>query len=86
MLHVWSSYAMLALTIAAAGIMLAAALQDLIARAIPNWMALVLATIGLILRIVGNTLPLGLLAGGTIFAIAMLTVAITEAVGNVAIP
>lgn len=52
----------IALAAAAAALLLAAALHDIAARTVPNWMAASLLPFGLALRLIDATLPGGLLA------------------------
>jgi prepilin peptidase CpaA len=55
-----------------AGVLLMAALRDIVVRAVPNWMATALVLLGVILRAADGNLPSGLLAGVVIFVIAAL--------------
>ncbi|MBV8095261.1 MAG: prepilin peptidase [Acetobacteraceae bacterium] len=57
---------------AAALLLIGAALHDIAARTIPNWLCAALAGIGLILRITDGTIVSGLLAAGLVFALALL--------------
>ena len=51
-------------------IVLAAALHDVAARTVPNWMALALVTTGLLMRIADGTVLSALLAGISVFLAA----------------
>ena len=53
-----------------AGITLAAALHDVAARTIPNWMAVALAMTGLTARLIDHTFLSGLVAGLAVFMAA----------------
>ena len=70
MLLAWSSLLSSVLLIASVVILLAAALHDIIARTVPNWMAAGLALLGLISQLLhGHPLP-GLLAAVVVFALS----------------
>ena len=56
--------------IAGAGLLLLAALHDIIARTVPNWVAGLLALLGLGAQIMGNNLVNGLIAAGLVFLVA----------------
>ena len=70
MLHDWSSLLSSSLILLSIVVLLAASLHDIIARTVPNWMALALAVLGLALRSVDGTLPGGMLAGTSVFVAA----------------
>ena len=70
MLSSWPALFTLGLTVASVAVLLAASLHDIIARTVPNWMALALAVLGLVLRAVSGTLPYGMLAGFLVFVAA----------------
>jgi prepilin peptidase CpaA len=60
------------LTLIGATVLLVAAVHDVIARTIPNWLALGLALLGIAQRAVTTSIPGGLLAGFLIFGLAAL--------------
>jgi prepilin peptidase CpaA len=66
----WQSLFTSALIIVSAGVLLAAALHDIVARTVPNWMAVALALLGTALRAFDGSLLMGLLAGAIVFAAA----------------
>ena len=66
----WPSLLTSALTLTGAGVLLAASVHDIIARTVPDWMALALALFGLALRAMAGSLPAGLLAGAIVFVLA----------------
>jgi prepilin peptidase CpaA len=68
----WPSQLSTALIVISAGVLLMAALHDIVARTVPNWMSLALALFGIALRAVTGGLPMGLLAGAIVFAAAAL--------------
>jgi prepilin peptidase CpaA len=47
-----------------------ASLHDLIARTVPNWLAVALAVLGIALRVAGGSLLTGTLAGAIVFVLA----------------
>ncbi len=68
----WPSLLTSALTLTAAGVLLAASIHDMVARTVPDWMAIALALLGLALRATAGSLPSGLLAGIIVFVLAAL--------------
>ncbi|HEY1935317.1 MAG TPA: prepilin peptidase [Acetobacteraceae bacterium] len=66
----WSPLLASSLTVAAIAVLLAASLHDIMARTVPNWMAVVLALLGIGLRGLAGNLPTGLLAGFLVFVAA----------------
>ncbi|MEI7712664.1 MAG: A24 family peptidase [Rhodospirillales bacterium] len=68
--HGWLSLLSPATHIAAAGLLLFAALHDIVARTVPNGIAVWLALMGLIACIVDNNLLIGSTAAVIVFAIA----------------
>lgn len=70
MLHSWAPLLATSLTLAAIAVLVAASLHDIIARTVPNWMAVVVALLGLALRAATSTLLGGLLAGALVFVAA----------------
>lgn len=66
----WISFLAPASLIAGAGLLLLAALHDIIARTVPNWVAGLLALSGLGARIMGNNVLTGLGASATVFVVA----------------
>jgi prepilin peptidase CpaA len=70
MSHHWLSLVTSGLMLCSAGLLLMAALHDLAARTVPNWMAGVLAVLGLALRAVAGGLLAGLCAGVVVFVLA----------------
>jgi prepilin peptidase CpaA len=70
MSNVWISLVAPAFLIAGAGLLLLAAVHDMAARTVPNWVAVLLALTGLGARIMGNNVSTGLIAGAAVFAIA----------------
>ena len=70
MSHHWLSLVTSGLMLCSAGLLLMAALHDLAARTVPNWMAGVLAVLGLALRAVAGGLLAGLCAGAVVFVLA----------------
>jgi prepilin peptidase CpaA len=58
------------LSVAGAGILIAAAVHDLAVRTAPNWMAVALAAVGLTARGIDGSLPSALLAGLIVFCTA----------------
>lgn len=67
MLITWSSLFTNGLTVAAIAVLLAASLHDIIARTVPNWMAVALALLGLGLRGLAGNLPIAVLAAFLVF-------------------
>lgn len=65
-----SSLLMVGLTLASAAVMLAASWHDIVARTVPNFLATILALLGLALRFLHGDLPGGLLAGLLVFIAA----------------
>ena len=68
----WPSLLTSALTLISVTVLLVAALHDLVARTVPNWMALALALLGLAQRAVAGSIPGGLIAGLIVFILAAL--------------
>jgi prepilin peptidase CpaA len=66
----WLSILIPASHIAAAGILLFAALHDIVARTVPNGVAVLLALVGLGARVMDNNLLMGLVAAFIVFASA----------------
>lgn len=58
------------LLFASIGIMMAAALHDVAARTVPNWMAAALALLGLALQALNGHLIAGLIAGLVVFVVS----------------
>lgn len=69
MLLVWPSLLSHGLTLASVAILLAAAMHDVIARTVPNWMAITLAVLGIASRILHGSILIGF---GAAFAVFML--------------
>jgi prepilin peptidase CpaA len=67
---VWSSLLSNSLVLASIVILLAAALHDIIARTVPNWMAATLAVLGLATQILHGHPITGLAAGLAVFLLA----------------
>ncbi len=67
---VWSSLLSTGLVLASIVILLAAALHDIIARTVPNWMAATLALLGFALQILHGHPIMGLAAGLAVFLLA----------------
>jgi prepilin peptidase CpaA len=65
-----SSLLQFGLLLVSIGIVLAAALHDVAARTVPNWMAGVLALLGMALQLLNGHLLSGLVAGLVVFAVA----------------
>ncbi len=59
------------LTLLAASLLIAAAGFDILTRLIPNFIPLVLAVLGLVLRLADGSWPWALLAAGIVFGIAL---------------
>lgn len=68
--HTWLSYLAPASLIVGAGLLLFAALHDMIARTVPNWVAGLLALVGFGGRVMGNNLLIGLAAATSVFVVA----------------
>ncbi|HUZ63722.1 MAG TPA: A24 family peptidase [Acetobacteraceae bacterium] len=60
------------LLIASVAVLLAAALHDVAARTVPNWMPLALAGLGATLRLASGQLPQALAVSGAVFVVATL--------------
>ena len=69
MLHGWIPTFGYVLTGVAASILCLAALHDIAARTIPDWMPITLTGVGIIERIMDGRLPAGLLAGVVVFVL-----------------
>lgn len=69
MLHGWTSPIVYLLTGTALAILCFAALHDVIARTVPDWMPLALAAIGIVERILDGRLIAGLLSGVLVFVL-----------------
>lgn len=61
----------IALLLASVGIVLAAAVHDVAARTVPNWMAAALAVLGLMVQAIGGHLVAGMVAGLIVFIVAV---------------
>ncbi len=70
MLHGWSSSVDLVVAGAAAGILCLAALHDMLARTVPNWMSIALAIIGIVASALDGRLFTSLLTGALVFILA----------------
>ena len=70
MLHTWSSLLSSSLILASIAVLLTASLHDIIARTVPNGMALALAVLGLGIRVTNGNLLTGMLAGTIVFVAA----------------
>lgn len=66
----WTSLFHFGLVVLAGALLLIAAAHDIIARTIPNWVPLLLAVIGVLLRYIDNSLLLGLACGAVVFLLA----------------
>lgn len=66
----WSSLLTSALMLGSAGLLLLASLHDLVARTVPNWLAVALAVLGIGLRAVSGSLLGGLAAGVVVLMLA----------------
>ena len=69
LLHSWPSAITAVMILASGAILLLAAGHDLIARTVPNWMALVIALCGLAAALAEDRLFISLGIGGAIFAV-----------------
>jgi prepilin peptidase CpaA len=69
MLHGWMTTFFYPLTGAAASILCLAALHDIAARTVPDWMPSTLSVVGIIERILDGRLVAGLLAGLMVFVL-----------------
>ena len=65
-----SSYLQVSLLLASSAIVLAAALHDVAARTVPNWMAAALAVLGLLVQATTGHLIAGIIAGLIVFIAA----------------
>lgn len=70
MLHGWTSTLAYSLTGIAAVILCLAAMHDVIARTIPDWMPIALAAVGLVERVLDGRVIAGLLAGVLVFILS----------------
>lgn len=70
MSHDWISFVAPATAAAGTLLLLLAALHDIIARTVPNWVSVILALVGLMARIISNTLVPGLILSLAVFVIA----------------
>ena len=70
MLLVWPSLLSSGLTLVSIAILLAAAMHDVIARTVPNWMAIALAVLGVASRILHGSLLIGFGAAFAVFVLA----------------
>ena len=70
MLHGWAPSVGQFLAGTVAGILCTAAAHDMLARTVPNWMPLTIATIGMIESAMGGRLIASLLAGGFVFILS----------------
>ena len=66
----WSSLIAPATILAGMGLVLIAAVHDIVARTVPNWVSVLLALVGLGARIVDGKLMIGLLAALSVFMVA----------------
>ena len=66
----WISLIAPAALIAGTGLLLLAAIHDIVSRTVPNWVAVLLALTGLGARIMGNSVLTGLIAAIAVFIIA----------------
>jgi prepilin peptidase CpaA len=66
MTHDWSSLVSV-LTVLAVFVLLAASARDIICRSVPNWMAIVLAGLGIAARCVDSHLLMGTISGAAVF-------------------
>lgn len=67
MLHGWMAFLGYGLTGTAASLLCLAALHDIAARTIPDWMPITLATVGIAERMMDGRLIAGLVAGVVVF-------------------
>lgn len=72
MSYSWLTLLTSGLLLAGAGLLVAASLHDLVARTIPNWLAVVLAVLGIGLRALSGNLVGGMIAGLVVFVLASL--------------
>src|ERR1700722_12518600 len=70
MLHGWNASICWFLTGAAAVILLSAALHDLLARTVPDWMPITLVAIGLAESVLAGRLIVSLLTGALVFIVS----------------
>ena len=70
MQYQWTSLLSSSLILASVAVLLAASLHDIIARTVPNWMAVALALLGLGLRVAHGNVLTGILAGVIVFVAA----------------
>ena len=70
MSHDWSSYVASALIFSGALLLVGAAMHDIIARTVPNWVSVLLVLIGLGSRLLDKHLISGPLAAGAVFITA----------------
>jgi prepilin peptidase CpaA len=75
MLLVWPSLLSYGLTLASVAILLAAAMHDVVARTVPNWMAITLAVLGIASRILhdrilNGSILIGFGAAAAVFVLA----------------
>jgi prepilin peptidase CpaA len=71
MAHDWIASVSVALGFAGAAMLLAAGVHDVIARTVPNGLALALAIVGAASRVVDGTIGWGLIAAAAVFAFAV---------------
>jgi prepilin peptidase CpaA len=70
MSYTWPSLLTSGLIFGSAAVLVLASLHDLVARTVPNWLAAVLAVLGLALRAVSGSLLAGTCAGVVVFVLA----------------
>ena len=70
MSYSWPSLLTSGLMLGSAALLLLASLHDLVARTVPNWLAVALAVLGIGLRAVGGSLLAGTCAGVIVFVLA----------------
>jgi prepilin peptidase CpaA len=68
----WTSLLTSAVTLSSIGVLLVAAWQDIATRRVANWLAIVLALLGIVQRAATGTLLFGLLAGVIMFVLTAL--------------
>ena len=70
MSYTWPSLLTSGLVLCSAAMLLIASLHDLVARTVPNWLAAVLAVLGIGLRALSGSLLAGTCAGVVVFVLA----------------
>ncbi len=66
----WTSLLSSAVTLSSIGVLLVAAWRDIVTRSVANWLAMVLALLGIVQRAATGSLLFGLLAGSIVFVLA----------------